>query len=377
MKGTNYPIIDAHLDIAWNALSFNRDQQLSLEALKASEVGLTDHPGRGRMTVSFPELREAGAPVVVATLLARGGRDAPASPPVKRTDLDFASPAIAHAQAVGQLAYYELLERMGELRILKTSAALRQHWQAWADGDAGGVVGVILSMEGTDPISDPDELDLWWTRGLRAAGLAHYGRSQHACGTGTTGPLTPAGRALLDAFEAKGVILDVTHLCDQSMAEALERYAGPVWASHHNCRALVPGERQLNDAQIKRLFARKAVIGVAFDAWMLLPGWKRGVSQRTDVSLNHVADQIDHLCQLAGNGRQVGLGTDLDGGFGTEQTPQELSSYRDIQRLADLLLGRGYTENDVAAIFAGNLLEFLLAALPGAGRQAPPDPATP
>jgi membrane dipeptidase len=357
-------IFDSHLDLAWNALSFNRDLTLPVSEIRQRESGMTGERSRGRNTVSLPELRNAGVHVCVATLLARGGPEQIQKPNYNRTDLDHATPSIAYAAAHGQLAYYRLLEAQGLLRFIGSRTDLASHWESARKNPCNTPLGIILSMEGTDPIVTPGQARQWWDAGLRAAGLAHYGRSQHAYGTGVSGPLSDAGIVLLGEFQKLGMILDVTHLCDQSMAQALDLFGGPVLASHHNCRALVPGDRQLTDEQIKRLIDRGAVIGVALDAWMLCPGWVRGQTQPEVVGLDAVADHIDHVCQIAGNARHSGIGSDLDGGFGTEQTPRDLDTIADLQKLAGILVGRGYSEADIHLILHGNWLRSFLAALP-------------
>ena len=225
-------------------------------------------------------------------------------------------------------------------------------------------LGVILSMEGTDPIISPAQVEEWWNLGLRAAGPAHYGRSHYAYGTAVEGPLSEAGVELLKEFSRLGMILDVTHLCDKSMAQALDIFDGPVLASHHNCRALVPGDRQLADEQIRRLIDRGAVIGAALDAWMLYPNWERGKTSPQVVGLDAVADHIDHVCQIAGNANHAAIGSDLDGGFGTEQTPRDLDTIADLQKLNGILASRGYSDGDIDRIFHGNWLRFFGAALP-------------
>jgi membrane dipeptidase len=148
------------------------------------------------------------------------------------------------------------------------------------------------------------------------------------------------------------------------MAQAFDYFDGPLLASHHNCRALVPGDRQLTDDQIRRIIARGGVIGAALDAWMLYPDWIRGQTQPDVVGLDAVADHIDHVCQLAGNARHAALGTDLDGGFGYEQTPRDLRIYSDLQKLGGILSGRGYPDTDIDAIFHINWLTFFRRALP-------------
>jgi membrane dipeptidase len=176
--------------------------------------------------------------------------------------------------------------------------------------------------------------------------------------------LSSAGIELLRKFEDLGIILDVTHLCDHSMEQALDVYDGPVLASHHNCRALVPGDRQLTDGQIKQLVARGAVIGAVLDAWMLYPGWVRGETRPEVVGLEAAADHIDRVCQIAGNTDHSAIGSDLDGGFGFEQTPRDLNTISDLQKLDGILQSRGYGDADIDKIFHGNWLRFFSANLP-------------
>jgi membrane dipeptidase len=355
------PIFDAHLDLAWNALSFDRNLTLGVGAIREAEQHMTDERSRGKSTVSLPELQKAGVRVCLATVLARSGRSPTRRDSIPRSDLDYASEEIAFASAQGQLAYYRLLEAQGWIRILRTSGELSDHWRN-APGDAR--VGVILSMEGADPAAEPYGVDGWWGDGLRALGFAHYGVSQYAHGTGTDGPLTERGRRLLGDCERLGLALDVTHLSDRSMEEALDGFGGAVLASHHNCRALVPGDRQLTDHQIRKLTERGGVIGAVFDAWMLVPGWKRGESSRELVSFETVVDHIDHICQIAGDARHSGIGSDLDGGFGFEQVPREIDTIADLQALAEILAARGYSDRDIEGIFFANWLRFFEEVLP-------------
>jgi membrane dipeptidase len=126
----------------------------------------------------------------------------------------------------------------------------------------------------------------------------------------------------------------------------------------------VPHNRQFSDEQIKALLERGAVIGAAFDAWMLIPGWERGKSTPagTGVCLEHVTDHIDRVCQLAGNSLHAGIGTDLDGAFGKEQCPRDLETIADLQRLVPILQGRGYSKDDIENILYRNWVSFLQEA---------------
>ncbi len=327
-------LIDAHLDLAWNGVSFDRDLTLDLSDLRRAEAEMDDVPGRGRATVTFPELRRAGMAVAIATLLARSGPRHVRQRGYQRTDLDHNTRAGAYAEAHAQLAWYHLMQEQGHVRLIRDRRQLESHWEMCRREGLDAVpLGIVLSMEGTDPIVSPQQADEWWQAGLRLLGLSHYGYGHHAAGTAVDGPLTAEGRELLVQWERLGGILDVTHLSDTSFYDALDAFAGPLIASHHNCRALVPGDRQLMDDQIRKLIERDAVIGAALDAWMLYPGWERGVTQPDVVSLEAVADHIDHVCQLAGNTRHTAIGSDLDGGFGTEQTPHDLDTIADLRKL--------------------------------------------
>lgn len=361
------PIIDSHLDLSWNALSYNRDLTEPLNVMNDRERQMTDHPSRGRATVSLPEMRRGRIAACLATLLVRAKREVCPPGGFWRFDLDTATPAHAHAIARGQFDYYQTLSARGELRPIRTQAELNQHWQSWqAAGDAVDrlPIGFILAMEGSDPILSPQEVPFWWELGLRSVGLAHYGTGHYAVGTGSSGPLAANGVELLRQFEKVGMILDLTHSSDPSFFQAMDHFNGPVMASHNNCRALVPRDRQFSDEQLKLLIQRGAVIGTVCDAWMLYPNYVHGQTQRSVVKIDALADHIDHVCQLAGNCRHAAIGSDLDGGFGNEETPEGLDTIADLQKLQPILSARGYSSTDIQAIFHGNWLNFFRQHLP-------------
>ena len=353
-------IFDCHLDLAWNALGYKRDLTLPLEQLNRGERDLTDQNGRGRATITLPEMRAGGVGLCMATVIART--------PVGETAihgglLDYPTPAAAGAVATGQLAWYRALAEAGEVALLATGDELLAHARRWRAGEEHRV-GIVLAMEGSDPIISPDHVARWHAAGLRVASLVHYGLGRYAGGTGTDGELTAAGRALLAAFAEAGLILDLTHLSDPAFFQALDRFPGPVLASHQNCRALVPGGRQFTDEQLRLVLERGGIVAVACDAWMLYPGWVRGETSSELVPMTTLADQVDHICQLAGDASQVAVGSDLDGGFGSEQTPRELTSIADLQRLGGILTERGYTDEQTAGILSNNTVRFLTTHLP-------------
>jgi len=351
-------IIDAHLDLSMNALQWNRDLLRSVYTIRTQEQ-FVQGKGRALGTVAYPDMRRGRIFLSVATLIARStGRTVPY--------FDFATAAQAYGMAHGQLAYYRALEQQGHIRIISDLAALDAHtaeWQGWDAAHAEETentppLGFVLSMEGADPILEPEQLEAWYKAGLRLLGPTHYGPGRYAGGTATELGLTKLGPPLLREMERLGVVLDLTHLSDQAFWESLEHYNGIVLASHNNCRALVPHQRQFSDEQLKAIFARDGVIGAAFDTWMLQPGWVVGQSTNANVTIANVVDHIDHICQLAGNTRHAAIGTDLDGGYGREQSPCDLDTIADLQKLNGLLAGRGYTKDDIAAILHGNWLRF-------------------
>jgi membrane dipeptidase len=254
------------------------------------------------------------------------------------------------------------MEKREEMTQINNVDSLKKHLATWKNEIANHFpIGYILSLEGADSIVSMNYLENAYQNGLRAIGPAHYGPGVYAYGTDSEGGIGNKGRELLKEMERLNIILDATHLCDESFWEALKHFNGHVWASHNNCRALVPHNRQFSDEQIKSLIERGAVIGAAFDAWMLKPNWIRGKSQPKEegVFLSTVIDHIDHVCQLAGNSYHSGLGTDLDGAFGTEQCPADLDTIADLQKIPELLTQRGYSENDIENIMYKNWVGFL------------------
>jgi membrane dipeptidase len=351
-------LVDAHLDLAMNAVLWDRDLKLSAHATREIEraAGMTKK-GRCAGTVGIPDLRAGEVGLTFATVLARKNQGLDSG-------IDFRTQENAYAQAQGQLALYRELERQGIFRMIRTAADLASWRAAWEADSATAPIGYVLLMEGADPIVEPEQARLWGEDGLRMVGLAHYGPSQYAFGTASAGPLTERGRELLRVMDEVGMIQDMSHLTDESFFEALDRFQGPIFASHSNCRALVPGDRQLSDEMIRRMLERDGVIGAVFDAWMLQPNWERGVTTNEHVTIANVVDHIDHVCQLAGNADHAAIGTDLDGGYGIEQTPNDLDTIADVQKVPALLRERGYSDEDIAKVMHGNWLRFLERALP-------------
>jgi membrane dipeptidase len=350
-------IFDAHLDLAMNAIEWNRDLTRPLNEIRQREMHMKDRPDRGKGTVCLPELRKGKIGLVVATQLSR-------YTPYGSSLPGWHSPQQAWAMTQAQLAWYKEMEAMGEMIQITNLNELDTHLSLWNDiniSDDSKPVGYILSLEGADSLVDISYLHKAYENGLRAIGLSHFGHGRYAPGTKMEGSLTPLGLELLKQINSLNLILDVTHLTDDGFNEAMDFYQGPVWASHHNVRKIVPNQRQLTDDQIKRLIERDSIIGGMLDCWAMDIRFIDTVSDpwQLNIKLENLVDHWDHICQIAGNSLHVAIGSDLDGIFGTEQCPWDMNSIADLQKYKEILSRRGYNEGDIQNIFHKNWIRFL------------------
>jgi membrane dipeptidase len=355
-------IVDGHLDLAANAVQLNRDVTQPALTVRAHDSVVLRREF-GSATVALPDLRNGGVGIILATAMSR----------LDPTDSAFRTGMYSQQQCYaigrGHYAYYRALEHAELATIISDVETLEKTAQSWRKPPAPGQqrpVGLVLTMESADPILGPEQVGEWHELGLRMVSLSHYGTGHYAHGTGTEGGLLPPARPLLQALEEHRIIVDLTHTTDSGFWETLELYKGPVAASHHNCRALVPGQRQLTDKMIRAIGERDGVIGAAMDVWMLDAGWKRekpARAQSTSATLSSVIDHIDHVCQLLGDTDHAAIGTDLDGGYGQEQSPRDLNTIADLHRLPGLLEDRGYGQADIGKILAGNWIRLLKTAL--------------
>lgn len=347
-------IIDGHLDLSMNAMQWNRDLRMSIQEIADLERSMSDKPDRGNGVVNFNEMRRGKIRCCIATLIARYAK--PGHPLG-----GWNSPEQAWATVQGQLAWYREMERQGELKMIKNLGA----FNAFLKEESQKEISFLMSLEGADSIVTFDHLYDLHDQGLRAIGPAHYGPGTYAHGTNSEGGIGEKGKELLRKMEELNIALDTTHLCDTSFWEALDHFNGILWASHSNTRALVNHNRQFSDEQIQVLIEREAVIGQVLDAWMLVPNWERGISTpaNTDVRLEHMVNHMDHICQIAGNADHIAIGSDLDGGFGSEQSPADLSTIADLQKLVPILTDRGYTEEDIQKVLHGNWVRIIQKSL--------------
>ncbi len=357
-------IVDAHEDLAWNALTFGRDYTRSALATREAE---RDHPAptlNGNTLLGLPEYLLGHVAVIFSTLFASPKHRALGAWDV----LSYADANEAHRRYSEQMDYYHrLVDEHEQFRLMGTRGDLEAVLATWQGEDlAQRRVGLVPLMEGADGIRDPKEAEWWMERGVRIVGLAWAG-TRYAGGTGEPGPLTPEGRRLLDVLADLGLILDLSHASDESYLEALDRFEGTVIASHANPRALLKDprrpERFLTDDMIRRLAERGGVIGIVPFNRFLKSDWEPG-DGKAALTLADVAAMIDHVCQVTGSAAHVGLGSDFDGGFGVESVPAEIDTAADLQKIGAALRAQGYAEKDVAGVLGMNWVELLRRGLP-------------
>ena len=316
---------DAHLDLAW---------------LAVRGWDLAAAPPDG-FAISLESLRDGNVRWVFGTVFTGPGFDREGGYP--RGDIEA-----AREQALMQLEVYPRLEDAGLIRIVRTKADL--------DADVG--LRVVLLMEGADPIRDPSDVAWWYAQGVRAVGLSWWSGTRFAGGNGVHGPLTAPGREMVAALDEAGIVHDLSHLADESAHELLELARGPVIASHSNARALMDGEdqRHLSDELIRAIGDRDGVIGLNLFNRFLVGGERRAT---VDEAIAHV----EHVASVGGRRSIVGLGSDADGGFGTEGLPEGIGGPSDYSVLSDALSARGWSSDEVRGFANENWLRVLREAL--------------
>ena len=360
-------IIDSHQDIAWNMLTFGRDYTRPVAETRRLEAGTIVPDINGDATVGWPEYQRGNVAVIFATLFAT-----PAKKKEAYDTLWYADPEKAHRLYMDQVTVYRRLvdSHPDKFRFITTTKELDSvidHWSRPSLNGEGHPVGLVYLMEGADGIRSPKELSEWYDLGLRMIGLAWAG-TRYCGGTGEPGPLTPEGRELITAMADYNFILDLSHMDEAAAYESLDRYEGPVMATHANCAALMRGadtNRHLPDRVIEGLIERDGVIGLIPLNSFLKVGWlRKNGSRREEVPLDALIAHIDHVCQIAGNSLHAGIGSDFDGGFGLQSIPPEIDSIADLQIIGTGLRARGYGESDIENILGGNWLRFLRRNLP-------------
>ena len=357
-------IVDSHQDLAWNMLTFGRDYTRSVEETRQIESGGQIPIRNGDSLLGWPEYQRGKIAIIFATLFA-----APARHKLGEWEtLTYSDTAQAHSFYSAQIEAYQRLvdENPAQFQLVQSLQDLESVLAGWENSAEGQTpVGLVILMEGAEGVRQPDEIEDWWQRGVRLIGPAWAG-TRFCGGTREPGPLTADGIALLEGMAEFGLTLDLSHMDEQAVMQALDIYPGPLVATHSNPQGLLTDSdinRFLSDRVLQGLIERDGIVGIPpynkFLRWDWNPNHGREV-----ISLELVVDHIDYICQIAGDAKHVGIGTDFDGGFGLQSVPAEIDTIADLQKLIPLLKKRGYTDSDTAAIMGGNWLAHLKESLP-------------
>lgn len=362
-------ILDAHLDIAYNVIRNGRVFTQSVYAQRRREAALSPAQIRqleGVITVALPEALLGRVGIAFGTLFVSpaGNHD------FGDAAISYNTPREAYDQALKQLDVYQRLADDGLIQLIRSRAELTAVLDTWRPGSefADHRLGIVISMEGADPILEPRQFEEWYARGVRAVGPAWAGTRYSGGVVGSIfqpGPLTSLGRELLEVMSHFGALLDLSHMTDEAFSEALDLYDGPIIASHSSPRKFYDNPRSLSDDMLRSLAERDGVVGIPLYNRFLQPDWRSGKGGKASVTLiGNVIPAIDHICQITGSAQHVGIGTDLDGGFGWEAIPAEFDTITDLNLIGPALRARGYAADDVAAVLHGNFLRMLRRSLP-------------
>jgi membrane dipeptidase len=345
--------VDGHLDLAFNVAAHGRDLTKGVMALRRAEKR-----SRQEVLVTLPELQRGGVGVVIGTLftISRDFVPPAGAPPLtdRQKNLTYATPDEARRFAEEQITVYERWEEEGWIRIVRSKTDLENHVQAWEGGER--TIGVVISMEGADPIRTPEELPWWVERGVRLIGPA-WQRTRYCGGTFCPGPLTDLGRELVAAMREHRVPLDVSHMAEESFWDAIGLDAYALFASHSNARAITPTDRHLTDAMIQAIGEQDGVVGLVLGSEFVKAGVTKE-SPKESVTLDDVRLQAEHVASLIGWDR-LAIGSDFDGGFGLQETPVGITRGADFRRL-----GTVAPPEAREGLLGGNWLRFLRRVLP-------------
>lgn len=322
------PIVDAHLDLAYDLYAKRRD-------------GRT-HVIRDEYLEDF---RKGGVRVVVSSLFV-DGRDLPEG---------------ALHQALGQVgALYAELRETPELALCRSYPEIEAALGA-------GKIAVLLSFEGVEPLGNEEELlPVFYELGVRMVGLCWSRRNLAADGAlysdepqGQKSGLSPFGYRLVEKALSLGMLIDVSHLNDEGFADVMKLSDRPVIASHSNTRSLLPTPRNLSDRQIEAIAATGGVIGI------------NGVSSLVGASaeeatLGRLADHMEQIVRVGGEDC-LGLGFDFAEkilapgasfvvGGNDVRAFDILGTHAGLPRLTEELLRRGWSARRIEKVYGGNFL---------------------
>jgi membrane dipeptidase len=354
-------IVDGHLDLAYGVLGYGRDLE-HLTALEVRELerqkiaaGLITpaQAERGLCMCTLSELERGKTAIVFGTLYA-----SPAvswTHPGERHPGGYDTPEEANAQGLAQLSVYEGWEKSGRIRIIKSKTDLAHHLELW---QSDGVTGLVVLMEGADPIMTPDDLGNWYSRGVRIVGTS-WGATRYAGGTGTPTGLTDIGRELIAAMKSQGMILDASHQSHEAFWNSMEVGVHRVIASHSNSYSINPtSNRHITDEMIQAIGERNGRIGIVLFNRFLEQHWTRETPDYPVTLDGQVRNHLTHMASLIGWDK-VCIGSDIDGGLGRDETPAGLEFHGDIVKIGDVVPAHARD-----GVLGGNWISFLREALP-------------
>lgn len=356
-------IVDAHQDIAWNYFNNGRDFRENALARRRRETDRVFLSRYERSMVGLPDNLMGRLAVICGTIFV--------SPTWTKMYPDekvfYDTPQEAYRLGMQQLDYYHrLADEHDKIVLVQTQTDLDAVLATWNDDCDfdDHKMGLIVLMEGADPILEPAQLEEWHARGLRVVGPA-WTQTRYSGGTKALGPLTNLGRELLETMATYGMVLDLSHMAPEAVIEAIDRYEGPLFASHSNPLSFRPDrpDRNLSDDTIRGIAERDGVVGILPYNLFLVRGWAMG-DRKDAATMDTVIAAIDHVCQITGNAQHVGIGSDFDGGFGGESAPVGFETTTDLLTIGPKLAARGYAPDDITAILSGNFLRVLRAGLP-------------
>jgi membrane dipeptidase len=358
----DYLFVDAHQDMAWNMLCFERDYTQRNQEIRDYEKN-TQIPSWNQDTIlGWDVYQKAKTAIVFSTLF---------SAPVRYQEGDWDKFCYKDFDEARRMylknieAYHRLLDEHAEkFTLIKDHQSLTSHLSDWELSETDNPVGLVFLMEGAEAVRHPEELEEWWDLGLRIIGPAWTG-TRFCGGTKEPGGLSKDGYALLDGMADHGFVLDISHMDQQAVLETFDHYSGQIMASHANPKGMMKASdsnRFLSDRVIEGLIERDGVIGVVIFNAFLKEGWKNN-DPRDLVSINDIVAHIDYICQIAGDAKHVGIGSDADGGFGLQSCPIDFDTLADVQKLVDPLEKKGYSDEDIAGIMGENWIRFLKQSL--------------
>lgn len=294
--------------------------------------------------------------LILATIFVERGAEGRGRP----WGYDGAAPDSAREPALRQVEWYEQLERSGSARIVRTRGDLESVMRA--EGDAPP--GLVLLMEGADPIRSADDVAFWHARGVRVIGLTWALGSRWAGGNAMGGTLADGAEDVIRAIDSLGIVHDASHLSDESFDGLISTTRTRVVASHSNARSLLLNaawrarpDRHLTDRQMRIIAARGGVIGLNLYGKFLASG-------RPATMADAVA-HVQHVASVAGRSACV-IGSDLDGGFGPDQVPEGLRGPDRFDALADALSSCGWSASERESFAWRAWHDLLRDALPRA-----------